>query len=407
MPDHHSYNDIGLNLMKISVADDLYRYVGDTILSDLGLKSVCLLSAFSGDGYHVVFRKSYNGNSLQSAEKEGQGRVIDAGSDILSTFQDPDRIIVRNDSAHHHDPRDRDVIEEMRVLLNLDTVHAVIPVFLGSRLVMFFILGEKISGGRLTENDISLLRFVSLQTAITMRGIQLREDRANTERLASVGLMSAAFAHEMRNSLTSLKTFAQLMPEQYGDPEFRDHFARIVPEQIRRIDGLIYNLLDVSTRGIAAGRERMNLTETIDRAVASMQERMNLEKKNIAIERRYGNHAVYITGNADMIGRALNNLLENGCQAMADRGNLSVDTVLSDVGVKILIEDTGEGIPEEKLNFIFEPFYSTKPAGTGLGLAISRRIIDDHAGSISVESSSGRGARFVVSLPLNNNDYRS
>jgi signal transduction histidine kinase len=400
MPDHHSYNDIGFNLMKINVADDLYRYVGETILSGLGFKSVCLLSAFSGDGYHVVFRESSNGNSLQSTGNEGKGRVLDTGSDILSTFKDPERIFVR------YDPRDRDVIEEMSVLLNLDAVIAVIPVFLGSRLVMFFIVGEKISGGKLTENDISLLRFVSLQTAMTMRGIQLREEKANTERLASVGLLCAAFAHEMRNSLTSLKTFAQLMPEQYGDPEFRDHFSRVVPEQIRRIDGLLYSLLDVSTRGIAAGRERMNLTEAIDRAVASVQERMNLEKKNITIERKYGNNAVYITGNADMIGRALNNILENGCHAMADRGNMSVETVLSDVGVKILIEDTGEGIPEEKLSYIFDPFYSTKPSGTGLGLAISRRIINDHAGSISVESGSGRGARFIVSLPLNDNECR-
>jgi signal transduction histidine kinase len=294
----------------------------------------------------------------------------------------------------------------MRVLLNLDTVDTVIPVFLGSRLVMLFVLGEKISGHGLTENDIALLRFVSLQTAITMRGIQLSEEKMNMERLASVGLMSAAFAHEMRNSLTSLKTFAQLMPEQYDDPEFRDHFARIVPEQIKRIDGLIYNLLDVSTRGMSVCSERMNLTETIDRTVASVQERLNLENRKISIQRKYGNQAIYIKGNADMIGRALNNLLENGCQAMADRGDLTVDTVVTDGGVKILIEDMGEGIPEEKLNYIFEPFYSTKPSGTGLGLSICRQIIDDHDGSISVENGSGGGARFVVSLPVNSNRGR-
>ena len=132
MSDRTVFNDISLNLMKISSAGEVYRYVGDAILSGFGFRSVCLLSAFSGDEYEVVFRESSTGNSVNREGRESHAKIIGAGSDILRAFDSPGRTILRNSALFKHNHQDLEVIEEFRGLLNLHSVDAVIPVFLGS-----------------------------------------------------------------------------------------------------------------------------------------------------------------------------------------------------------------------------------------------------------------------------------
>ena len=219
-----------------------------------------------------------------------------------------------------------------------------------------------------------------------------------------MGLMSAVFAHEIRNSLTSLKTFAQLFPEKYNDADFRDSFSRIVPEQIKIVDRLIKDFLDCYTKEKDDGSKGFNLTETFNESVESVKNRLRLEEKNIVIEKKYGNNAINMPGSAGMLKYAFANILDNGCQAMEGEGALKVDIETNGKFISVMIEDTGDGISSEDINKIFDPFYTTKSLGIGLGLAISKRIIEDYGGMIRVKSRLAEGTVFQISLPVVNNN---
>lgn len=147
------------------------------------------------------------------------------------------------------------------------------------------VLGEKISGDIFTNEDLNLLNTISVQAAIAVKNARLYQEKINSERLASIGMMSATFAHEIRNPLTSLKTFAQLMPEKYNDIEFRDTFSRIVVGEIEKIDGLISDLLDFSSNKKPTRINNFNLTELVDKIVDYVKGKLEFEKSKIVVEK--------------------------------------------------------------------------------------------------------------------------
>jgi len=190
------------------------------------------------------------------------------------------------------------------------------------------------------------------------------------------------------------------MPERYDDADFRDTFSRIVRDDVKRIEGLINDLLDFSAKEIFSGTDNYDLTAVIDETIDNLQYKHALEKQNILIEKKYRGDAIKMTGSVNMLTQAFSNIINNGCQAMGNGGLLIVDINPNGRNVNISIQDTGRGMSHEEITRIFDPFYTTKPLGVGLGLAISKRIIEDHGGRIKVESRLSHGTIFTVSLPL-------
>jgi two-component system sensor histidine kinase AtoS len=240
---------------------------------------------------------------------------------------------------------------------------------------------------------------------------KLEDHVRRSDRLASLGTLSAGMAHEIKNPLVALRTFTQLLPERYNDAEFRETFSRLVGEEIMRIDSIVNRLLSFSKPPRPAMRD-IRLQAVLDRALQLMQEQ--LSRKGIRVARRYEADNDRIRGDEEMLRQAFINFFLNAMEAMEGGGELTVTTSATGPGweelsgrtdsasVRLLasIGDTGSGIAQEDLPRVFDPFFTTKNHGTGLGLAVSHGILLEHGASVDVESSVGRGTTFYIRFPL-------
>lgn len=394
---------VSQGLATIFDFNEIYRFVGDIILSTLKLRNIYILSAVHNGGYEAVYKKYFTDakrKTKQISKYDKEKITIGRRSDIVRFFKTSDDIIIRSELTGSE--RNHDMIMRIKSKLGSLQCAAVVPVFADKRLALLFVLGDKLSGDIFTKEDINLLNTVSDQTAIAIKNASLYKEKIHSERLASIGMMSATFAHEIRNPLTSLKTFAQLMPEKYYDAEFRDTFSKIVIGEIEKINRLIESLLDFSSMKKSPGINNFNITALLDETVDYVKSKLEFEKKEIMFEKNYDNDEIKMSGDAEKLKHAFINIINNGCQAMNAGGLLRVDMNPNGRNVDIMITDTGEGIPQEDIDKIFDPFVTTKDMGVGLGLAISRKIIEDHSGGIKVKSRLLKGTTFTISLPKQN-----
>ena len=234
---------------------------------------------------------------------------------------------------------------------------------------------------------------------------ELEEQLRRADRLAALGTMAAGIAHEIRNPLTSLRTFAQLFSRKSGDPGYQKKFMEIVPHELERIHLLVEDLMDL-TRPTQMHLRLADVHGLIERVLKTHEELM----KGQGIEFRFHPEPISVQPLIDpeYLQRALTNLVLNAIQAMPQGGVLEIRTGIEafkngdeeDPCFILHVRDTGCGIPENKLAQMFTPFLTTKPKGTGLGLAITHKIVEAHGGQIRVESRAGAGTRFSVALPL-------
>jgi PAS domain S-box-containing protein len=226
------------------------------------------------------------------------------------------------------------------------------------------------------------------------------EDRVRqSDKLAALGNMAAGMAHEIKNPLSSMKVFSQLLRDRYEDPEFRKKFEEIIPKEIGRIDRIIEGLLSFARSPEPKLCECM-FSDIMDEVLDDLSE--EIERNNVKVEKNY---VPSLPGkiDKDQIFRVFNNLVLNALQAMSGGGTLKIDIKPKDPQsrtVEIKITDTGLGIPKKNLSHIFDPFFTTKHYGTGLGLAITHSIIEAHKAMIDVESVEGQGTVFTITMPV-------
>jgi len=214
------------------------------------------------------------------------------------------------------------------------------------------------------------------------------------ERLAQLGEMGAMLAHEIRNPLAGIKGYAQVI--QKKPQEARNAgFAQGIVQEALRLEHLVSDLLAYA-RSNSAPQTAIDVQELIVWAVSLMKDEAEVQHVVISHDCRSG---VEVRGNRDKLGQVLLNLMKNALQAMPDGGSLSVTIEESGKDVILGVVDSGLGIGSEHLDRIFEPFFTTKARGTGLGLALCKKIIEEHAGRIGVDSTLGRGTRVSVTLP--------
>ncbi|MBI5488335.1 MAG: histidine kinase, partial [Deltaproteobacteria bacterium] len=228
-----------------------------------------------------------------------------------------------------------------------------------------------------------------------------KEELQEAARLADLGRMAASLAHEIRNPLCVLSNVAAgLRRHAASEAAFEDEKVLIaaLSEEVSRLDRLVDDLLAFA-RPDKRSRTRASLAMIADHAILAVVSTLPDAQKYV-IEREYEEPPPKAMIGIDRVRRALVNLLLNACQAMPDGGTLTVIVRrgAGNRGVHVGVRDTGEGVPEEDLERIFTPFYSTKPSGTGLGLSIVRSIAEEHEGRVDVESEPGRGATFWLRL---------
>jgi signal transduction histidine kinase len=245
-----------------------------------------------------------------------------------------------------------------------------------------------------------------------LRYEDLRQAQAlmrRTDRLRSLETIAAGFAHEIRNPLTSIKTFIQLAPERKHDSHFIDEFSRIVLEDVNRIERLIQEILDYA-RYMEPRLTDEDLNELVSSSLHFIQAKA--DSRGIKIEKELAPGLPRGMLDRQQIKQVLLNLLLNAMDAIGEKtGTLRVRTTRlkkpdGEVWNQIEIEDTGHGISAEHLDRIFDPFFTTKHAsavneGTGLGLTIAHQIVREHRGEIQVQSREGIGTAFRITFPLN------
>jgi len=391
--------DISHTLTTMFELKTINEFIANTIFDSLGLNSIYVLTAASGRNCEVVYQrlnKYTKKNELNVAE---QGNLAH-NSELIRFMIESENILIKDELPAFEGKIGQDGIKRIRRELELFAGEAVASVFIEGQLALLLILGEKLSGDIFTREDINLLKTISDQIAIAARNARLYKDKLDSEKLASIGMMAATFAHEVRNPLTSLKTFAQLMPEKYDDVEFREGFSKIVVGEIQKIDDLISDLLDFSAEKKSARVAEYDLVEIVDETIDYVKGKLGLARKNIIIEKEYARKSVIMMGDVKQLRQLFTNLVTNGCQAMNGEGMLRVKINPDGDNVDVSITDTGKGIHPDDIPKIFDPFVTNKETGTGLGLPISKKILEEHNGRLHVESTLSKGSTFTVTLPV-------
>jgi two-component system, NtrC family, sensor kinase len=219
-----------------------------------------------------------------------------------------------------------------------------------------------------------------------------------SEKLASLGRLAAGIAHEINNPLTGVLTFAHLMKEKPNmDGQDLQDLDLIIHETTRAAE-IVRGLLDFA-RERAVIKEPLNLNEVIVRTIRLIRNQKLFER--IVIDEDLANDLPDIQGDMNQLQQVLLNLSLNACEAMPTGGSLTIRTRSDERGVMVKLADIGCGIKPEHLERIFEPFFTTKPVGkgTGLGLSVSYGIVQQHGGTIELDSQPGRGTTFTLVFP--------
>jgi len=257
------------------------------------------------------------------------------------------------------------------------------------------VLGPKLSGDNYSAEDIRLLTTLANQMAVAFENIQLYQQLVRSESLAALGTLAAGMAHEIKNPLASIKAMTQIMPENSGDGEFLAKYAEMVPRQLDRINSILENLLRAG-RAPKLERKSVNVNEILQEV---LDLNANLcRKQDIELIHHLGDLPP-IQADPDQLQQVFVNLVLNAMQAMPGGGRLEVTSRFEEEQIIIQVSDTGMGIPPDKLDKIFNPFYTLKEKGTGLGLFTAFRIVQEHGGTIDVKSREGEGTSFTIYLP--------
>jgi signal transduction histidine kinase len=387
---------ISQNLATMFDPKNIYNFVGDMIFLTLGLRNICLLSVVPGGDFQVVYKKHYG----YDKDKENEDLKIYGNTKTAQFLQKSNDIVIKDEIIERREEVGKKTAECFVNTLKQFRGEAILPVFIDDKLEILCILGEKLSGNIFTDEDIKLLNTISHQTSIALKNAKLYTEKISSERLASIGMVSATFAHEIRNPLTSIKTFAQLMPEKYTDAEFRENFSKIAIDEIGRIDRLIKDLMSFATKNVAIPKDEVDLYELVDDILERVKVNLKLGNRKIRVEKLYKKDKITVIGDSQKLQQSFMNIINNGCQAMDDDGVLNVDIKPNGMNIDVSITDTGKGISPVEINKIFDPFYTTKDRGVGLGLAISKKIVEDHGGTMTVESTLTKGTTFIASLPV-------
>ncbi|KAB3530031.1 transporter substrate-binding domain-containing protein [Alkaliphilus serpentinus] len=223
---------------------------------------------------------------------------------------------------------------------------------------------------------------------------QLQDIVTHNDKMQALGKLSAGIAHELRNPLTSIKAFVDLIPQKLDDNIFREKLMEIVPQEIQRLDGLVKMLLDYSKP--KASKPQVVLFNNIVDEILGL---FILKLKNMDIKVINNSSPLSIWVDKSQIKQVLINIILNAIDAMNQGGTIIIDGYQKEDNIYIIITDDGHGISEDVIEKVFDPFFTLKKHGYGIGLAISHQLVKENGGDISITSTIGQGTQVVITLP--------
>jgi signal transduction histidine kinase len=230
-----------------------------------------------------------------------------------------------------------------------------------------------------------------------------------SEKFSFLGNLAARLAHEIKNPMTAIGTFIQMMPQKYHDEEFRNNFHKIAMEETHRINNLITELLDlVNTK--EPHMELNDLHGLIDSMILLISPQTKAKKINVSCQ--FDPNIGQVWMDSEKMKQVVLNILSNAVDFTPEGGKIELITkncAEEEVQaiVSIEIKDNGPGIPRAHIDKVFDPYFTTKHksnvhSGTGLGLFIAHQNMQDHGGLIEIKTKVNEGTAFVLKLPVNN-----
>lgn len=242
---------------------------------------------------------------------------------------------------------------------------------------------EKFVGSLLIMQDLSQVK-------------KLEEDLRRSERLAALGKMAAGVAHELRNPLSSIKGLALVLQSKFSGKNQETETANILVHEVERLNRSISELLDYA-RPQKLQKDAVDLQKLLHKAVSLLC--IDAEAAGVEMVTDFPEQLPVIPADEDKLKQVFLNLFLNGIQSMENGGTLTIGTVKTDTSIQVVVTDTGCGIDDKNLDRVFDPYYTTKPEGTGLGMAMSAKIVEEHGGTITLQSTKEKGTSVTVEIP--------
>lgn len=235
--------------------------------------------------------------------------------------------------------------------------------------------------------------------------LKLEKQLLRSEKLSSLGKLSAGIAHEINQPLTGVLTFAHLLLRKFKDDERTSKDLQTIVRETTRIRGIVQGILDFA-RETRMQKQPRRIEEVLDQTLEIIVHQQRFF--GITLHKQYDCSIPEVVFDANLMEQVFMNILLNALDAMNGQGALRVSTSMADKWVEVSFADTGKGMPEEIIDKIFDPFFTTKDStegmGMGLGLAVSYGIVKSHGGDIVVSSKPDTGTTFTIRLPLETDD---
>ena len=427
-----------INLMELSVAPPLYKWDIRTlrivVVEAKSLRGVEYAYVFNAEGRIVadfhemeeelfsVFTDEFGQRAIKSDETlvdvDHKKGILDVSKPVILGHEKLGGIRLGFDLKPMFDEMKQVTVKALLIAAGIFLLGLLVIFGIASRMTspieQLTVAAKHIEAGDL-QYRVSLKRsdeigslasaFDQMAERIMHREGELKQSQdliRRADRLSSLGMLTAGLAHEIRNPLVAIRTFTQLLPERYQDPEFRNSFQAVALKEVDRICGLVNDLLNFarpSTPNVSAE----DINEIVEGIVRILE--TEAREKEVQIYRRLASSLPKIFIDKEQIKQVSMNVILNALQSIEGRGVVEVSTRLftrngSEQFVQIEVRDSGAGIPEKDLEDIFTPFFTTKKDGSGLGLSISHQIVQEHGGYIVVESQVGKGATFFLNLPV-------
>jgi len=359
------------------------------------------LALVDEDSGALRFRKMLNG---------GQELLVDdahhAGEGLAGRVVSSREPIVVNDPAH--DGVLSPSVDRAQEIPVRNVLAA--PMIIKDRAIGAIEVVNKIDGP-FTNDDLELLQFLAASVSVAVENARLyselaeftqqlersQEQLIQAEKLAATGRLAASIAHEINNPLQAIHNCLHLITHRKLDDDKEKYYLNMAQEEVQRLIGIVQRTLDFY-RPSKFKEAPTDINVVVESVLALANKR--LEHGKVKVQRRFSPDLPRLSAVADQLTQVFLNLVINAVEAMPDGGNLTITTLADASRLYVRFRDAGLGIDPEEAKRIFEPFYTTKRSGTGLGLAVSYGIVQRHGGDITVESAPGRGATFVVSLPV-------
>jgi two-component system sensor histidine kinase HydH len=227
--------------------------------------------------------------------------------------------------------------------------------------------------------------------------LRLKEQLNRAAHLSALGEMAAVISHEIRNPLGIIRSSAELLKKKVIGFDPNNTIPDIVIEESSRLNNIITDFLKYA-RPRPPRLAPCRIEDVLEKNLTFLSSQ--LEGKGYSVLKTIGDNLPAVTADADMLYQAFLNIFINALQAMPDGGQIILQVRAKTDVLEVIIADQGGGVPQEVLEKVWDPFFTTKDKGTGLGLGIVKNIVDAHGGSIFIENASDGGARFIIHLPL-------